>query len=56
MTGFINKDTPTSDLPLLVCFEAKSIAEKFPKIKLILEDRYNYGTHPLTGHPSHNTY
>lgn len=37
LTGFINDDTQTSDLPLLVEFEAKSIAEKYTEAKDILE-------------------
>uniref|UniRef100_A0A7S0SXL7 Methyltransferase FkbM domain-containing protein n=1 Tax=Chromulina nebulosa TaxID=96789 RepID=A0A7S0SXL7_9STRA len=39
LTGFISPSTPRNELPLLVEFEAKSIAEKFPLAKELLESR-----------------
>lgn len=40
LTSFINADTPNGELPILVEFEAKSIAKRFPEAKQIMEDRY----------------
>lgn len=37
--GFISPETPTSELPLLIEFEAKSIGKKFPAAKANLEAR-----------------
>jgi FkbM family methyltransferase len=39
LTGFVNAKTPINELPLLICFEAKSIAEKFPALKEVLEQK-----------------
>ena len=37
--GFMLDETPVQDLPLLVEFEAKSIAKKFPAAKAHMEKR-----------------
>ena len=38
--GFMQPDTPIEDLPLLIDFEAKSIAKKFPMAKERMEQLY----------------
>jgi hypothetical protein len=35
--GFLRPDTPLEELPLLIDFEAKSIAKKFPLAKERME-------------------
>lgn len=35
--GFLKLDTPKDELPLLIDFEAKSIAKKFPMAKERME-------------------
>eukprot|EP01031_Cornospumella_fuschlensis_P032060 gene32060-38769_t len=37
LMGFMAEDAPVSSLPLIVAFEAKSIAKKFPKVKARME-------------------
>jgi len=37
LTGFLRLDTPLEELPLLIDFEAKSIAKKFPLAKERME-------------------
>lgn len=39
LTSFIGEDTSPADLPLLVEFEAKSIASKFPEAKALMEKK-----------------
>lgn len=38
--GFLNEAMSNSMLPLLINFEAKSIAAKFPELKETMEKRY----------------
>jgi hypothetical protein len=38
--GFLREDAPLDELPLLVDFEAKSIAKKFPLAKARMEQLY----------------
>jgi hypothetical protein len=37
LMGFLREDAPLDELPLLVDFEAKSIAKKFPLAKARME-------------------
>ncbi|RYY81128.1 hypothetical protein EON63_16130 [archaeon] len=37
LMGFMTEDAPIASLPLIVAFEAKSIAKKFPKVKERME-------------------
>jgi hypothetical protein len=37
LMSFMLDDTPVADLPLMIEFEAKSIAEKFPLAKARME-------------------
>ena len=39
--GFLGKDTPNNDLPLLIEFEAKSIEKKYDLAKELMEAKYD---------------
>ncbi len=38
LMGFLRPDTPPEELPLIIDFEAKSIAKKYPEAKARMED------------------
>ena len=50
--GFLLDETPVQDLPLLVEFEAKSIAKKYPAAKAHMEKRYIFCFMDITLPPS----
>jgi hypothetical protein len=38
LMGFLRSTTPASELPLIIDFEAKSIAKKYPAAKARMEE------------------